>query len=177
MLSEGVLSSSGDGAFGDMEEGPLNPLEEVTGVSIQTRKVGRERKRPHGAQTADTECGCWVPSEPRGNLGRMGGSQAQAQAKEGDLPDAPSPVPGCPAQSHSPGLGLSCRATTYLDLFRSPSRKMTTRSRMSSALLEVKVYSSPLMVASVKLGAVSLAPLQDQHGEQGPAGLSPAQPG
>lgn len=72
---------------------------------------------------------------------------------------------------------MSCRATTYLDLFRSPSRKVTTRSRMSSALLEVKVYSSPLMVASVKLGAVSLAPLQDQHGEQDPAAVRPAQPG
>ena len=42
---------------------------------------------------------------------------------------------------------------------------------MSSALLEVKVYSSPLMVASVKLGAASFAPLQDQHGEQGPVGV------
>lgn len=47
---------------------------------------------------------------------------------------------------------------------------------MSSALLEVKVYSSPLMVASVKLGATSFAPLQDQHGEQGPVGVTPAQP-
>jgi hypothetical protein len=73
-------------------------------------------------------------------------------------------------------LGLSCRATVYLDLFRSPSRKVTTRSRMSSALLDVKVYSSPLMVASVKLGAVSFAPLQDQHGEQGPVGVSPDWP-
>ena len=38
------------------------------------------------------------------------------------------------------------------------------------------MYSSPLMVASVKLGAASFAPLQDQHGEQGPVGVSPAQP-
>lgn len=49
------------------------------------------------------------------------------------------------------GLGLSCNATTNLDLLLSPSRKETTKSRMSSALLDVKVYSSPLMVAKVKL--------------------------
>lgn len=58
-----------------------------------------------------------------------------------------------------PGFGLSCRVTTYLDLFLSPSRKVTTRSRISSALLEVKVYSSPLMVAKVKLCPCSFPPL------------------
>lgn len=51
----------------------------------------------------------------------------------------------------SPGFGQSSSPTTYLDLFLRPSRKLTTRSRMSSALLEVNVYSSPLMVARVKL--------------------------
>lgn len=49
------------------------------------------------------------------------------------------------------GFGLSCSATTNLDLFLRPSRKVTTRSRMSSALLEVNVYSSPFKVAKVKL--------------------------
>ncbi|TNN77772.1 hypothetical protein EYF80_012070 [Liparis tanakae] len=39
----------------------------------------------------------------------------------------------------------------YIHRILLPSRKVTTRSRMSSALLEVKVYSSPLMVAKVKL--------------------------
>lgn len=125
------------------------------------------------------------PGGGKGIWGRVvtgtGGLECQAKVKVCDLPNAPAhPLPPpCPAgytRSHSPGLGLSCRATTYFDLFRSPSRKVTTRSRMSSALLEVKVYSSPLMVASVKLGATSFAPLQDQHGEQGPAGVSPAQP-
>lgn len=48
-------------------------------------------------------------------------------------------------------LGLSWSATTNLDLFLRPSRKETTKSRMSSALLDVKVYSSPLIVAKVKL--------------------------
>lgn len=47
---------------------------------------------------------------------------------------------------------------------------------MSSELLDVKVYSSPLMVASVKLGASNFAPLQDQHEEEDPAGVIPAQP-
>ena len=119
------------------------------------------------------------PGGTEGIWGRVvtGGLKCQAKIKVCDLPDAPNPqcLAAC-ARNHSPGLGLSCKATTYLDLFRSPSRKVTTRSRMSSALLEVKVYSSPLMVASVKLGATSFAPLQDQHGEQGPAGVSPAQP-
>lgn len=58
-----------------------------------------------------------------------------------------------------PGFGLSWRVTTYLDLFLSPSRKVTTRSRISSALLEVKVYSSPLMVAKVKLCPCNFPPL------------------
>lgn len=60
-----------------------------------------------------------------------------------------------------PGLGQSSSPTTYLERFLSPSRKETTRSRMSSALLEVNVYSSPLMVASVKLWPCSLPPLED----------------
>lgn len=58
-----------------------------------------------------------------------------------------------------PGFGLSWRVTTYLDRFLSPSRKVTTRSRISSALLEVKVYSSPLIVARVKLCPCSFPPL------------------
>lgn len=58
-----------------------------------------------------------------------------------------------------PGFGLSWRVTTYLDRFLSPSRKVTTRSRISSALFEVKVYSSPLMVARVKLCPCSFPPL------------------
>lgn len=58
-----------------------------------------------------------------------------------------------------PGFGLSWRVTTYLDLFLSPSRNVTTRSRISSALLEVKVYSSALMVAKVKLCPCSFPPL------------------
>lgn len=59
-----------------------------------------------------------------------------------------------------PGLGQSSSPTTYLDFFLRPSRKVTTRSRMSSALLEVNVYSSPLMVANVKLWPWSLPPLE-----------------
>lgn len=59
-------------------------------------------------------------------------------------------------------LGLSCSATTNLDLFLRPSRKVTTRPRMSSALLEVKVYSSPLIVARVKLWLCNLPPLKEQ---------------
>lgn len=60
------------------------------------------------------------------------------------------------------GFGLSCSATTNFDLFLRPSRKVTTRSRMSSALLEVKVYSSPLMVAKVKLWLCNFPPLKEQ---------------
>lgn len=45
---------------------------------------------------------------------------------------------------------LSCRATTNLDLFLRPSRKVTTKLLTSSVLLEVKEYSSCLMVARVK---------------------------
>lgn len=111
--------------------------------------------------------------------GRVTGTrdrEHQEKARACDLPNTLTQELAAGARSHSPGLGLSCRATTYLDLLRSPSKKVTTRSRMSSALLEVKVYSSPLMVASVKLGAANFAPLQDQHGEHGPVGVSPAQP-
>lgn len=61
-----------------------------------------------------------------------------------------------------PGLGQSISPTTYLDLFLRPSRKATTRSRMSSELLEVNVYSSPLTVAKVKLWPWSFPPLEDR---------------
>ena len=67
-----------------------------------------------------------------------------------------------PVGDASPGLGQSSRATTYLDLLRRPSKNSTTRSRMSSALLEVNVYSSPLMVARVKLWPWSLPPLWEE---------------
>lgn len=62
---------------------------------------------------------------------------------------------------------LSARATTNFDLLRRPSKKVSTRSQMSSALLEVKVYSSPLMVARVKLWPWSFPPLyEDQRSNQ-----------
>ena len=40
---------------------------------------------------------------------------------------------------------------TYFDRFLSPSKKVMTRSLMSSAFGDVKVYSSFFKVASVKL--------------------------
>lgn len=55
---------------------------------------------------------------------------------------------------------LSCRATTNLDLFLRPSRKVTTKLLTSSVLLEVKEYSSCLMVARVKA-----PPLEEQSFE------------
>lgn len=45
---------------------------------------------------------------------------------------------------------LSCRATTNLERFLRPSRKVTTKLLTSSVLLELKEYSSCLMVARVK---------------------------
>lgn len=61
-----------------------------------------------------------------------------------------------------PGLGQSNSPTTNFDLFLKPSRNVTTKSRMSSALLEVNVYSSPLIVAKVKLCPWSFPPLTNK---------------
>ena len=56
-------------------------------------------------------------------------------------------------------------ATTYLDLFLNPSRKNCTNSWMSSALADVKVYSSPLTVVSVKLELSVLVVLKKKQEE------------
>lgn len=55
---------------------------------------------------------------------------------------------------------LSCRATTNLDLFLRPSRKVTTKLLTSPVLLEVKEYSSCLMVASVKVPPLKGQPFE-----------------
>lgn len=62
-----------------------------------------------------------------------------------------------------PWLWLSVRATTNFDLLRRPFKKVSTRLQMSSALLEVKVYSSPLMLARVKLWPWSFPPLEGRR--------------
>lgn len=67
---------------------------------------------------------------------------------------------------YSPVLVLSCRATTYLDRFLRPSRNVTTRSLMSSELVDVNVNSSPFMVANVKLCPCSLPPLSTHRGRK-----------
>lgn len=80
---------------------------------------------------------------------------------------------------------LSCRATTNLDLFLRPSRKVTTKLLTSSVLLEVKEYSSCLMVARVKAPPLEEQPfeLSDQkthvatfkhHQKNGELGPSPS---